>query len=203
MSVTRYCWCYGTLLFLALGLLQPSTLGNSRPDDSKQIEVRLLPKKKIIKAGETLEVRVEIRNTRSETFFIRKDIFQLCFSSPLSLRLELGPPIKPQPGHGCASDCVYGAGESLARRLAFFWTILRPGHFYGAVVSMDADTFPQLNTPGRWRLRGSYTTLADLSSSFCFDPTPIPDKDEQLKSLPYKAWQGEVETNTRWVEVIP
>lgn len=188
-------------MFLVLGLLQLSALGNSRPDDSRKIEVRLVPKKKTIKVGEALEIRIEIRNVGSEALFIHKDIFQLCGISPLSLRLELGPPIKPQPGIGCASDCVYRAGESLARRLALFWTILPPGDFYGTVVSMYPETFPQLNTPGRWRLRGSYRAKGDLSSSFCFDPAPIPDKDEQLESLPYKAWQGEVETNSVWIEV--
>ena len=201
MAVTRYFSGYASLSFLAIALLHLSALGNSRPDDSKKIEVRLVPKKKAVMAGETLEVRVEIRNIGSETLFIHKDIFQLCGTSPLSLRLELGPPIKPQPGHACASDCIYAAGDNLAKRLALFWTILPPGDFYGTVVSMDPDTFPQLNTAGRWRLRGSYRAVRDLSSSFCWDPAPLPEKDEQIKSLPYKAWQGEVETNAAWIEV--
>jgi len=140
-----------------------------------------------------------------QSLFIHKNIFELCVDSPLSLRLELGPPMKPQPGtlgHGCAADCLYQAEDSFARRLAYFWTILPSQDFYGTVVSMDPDTFPQLNTPGRWRLGGTYKSRGDPSSSFCFNPSPLPDNEEQAKRLPYKAWQGQVDTNTIWIEVV-
>ena len=203
MSVARPVWRYFTLSLLTLGLLHLSAFGSSRSDDAKQIEVRLIPKKKTTRAGETLEVRVEIWNVGSQPLFIRKTIFDICGYSPLSLRLELGPPVKPQPGYGCAADCVYRVDDSFARRLVLFWTILPPGDFYGTVVSMDPDTFPQLKTPGRWRLRGRYRSSADVSSPFCFDPKPLPDNKEQVKLLPFVAWQGEVDTNTNWIEVAP
>jgi len=168
-----------------------------------QIEVRLIPKRRTIKAGEPLEVRVEIWNVSTQPLFIRKNIFELCGDSPLSLRLELGPPLKPGTlGHGCAADCLYQPEDSFAKRLLIFWAILPLQDFYGTVVYLDPDTFPQLNTPGRWRLRGTYKSRGDLSSSFCFDPTPLPDNAEQVKRLPYEAWQGQVDTNTIWIEVV-
>jgi hypothetical protein len=162
----------------------------------------LILKKKAIKVGEALEVRVEIWNVGPKPLFIKNAIFDLCGLSPLSLRLELGPPMKPQPGHGCASDCIYDAEDSFARRFVYHWTTLPPGDFYGTVVAMDPDSFPQLNTPGRWRLRGTYKSTGDLSSSLCFDPAPLPDNKEQIKRLPYEAWQGAVDTNTIWIEVV-
>jgi Carboxypeptidase regulatory-like domain len=183
---------------------EPFALGNTRTQDiqGKQIEVRLIPKKKSIKAGEVLEVRVEIWNVSSKTFFIKKAIYDLCAVSPLSLRLELGPLPKPQVGHGCASDCVFTAKEGFATRLLYHWTTLSPGNFYGTVIALDPDNFPQLNTPGRWRLRGTYKSIGDLSSSLCFDTAPIPNIIEQIKGLPYEAWQGAVDTNAVWVEVV-
>jgi len=185
-------------------IYEPFALGNTRTQDmqGKQIEVRLIPKKKSIKAGEVLEVRVEIWNVSSKALFIKEAIYNLCAVSPLSLRLELGPPPKPQPGHGCASDCVFTAKESFVTRLLYHWTTLSPGNFYGTAVALDPDNFPQLNTPGRWRLRGTYKSIGDLSSSPCFDTAPIPDIKEQIKGLPYEAWQGTVDTNAVWVEVV-
>jgi len=189
---------------LTLWLSQPFALGNPQTQDSrnKQIEVRLIPKQKSIRVGEVLEVRVEIWNVGSKPLFIKKTIYDLCGPSPLTLRLELGPLMKPQPGHGCASDCVYDAKDSFARRLAYHRTTLPSGDFYGTIVAMNPDSFPQLNTPGRWRLRGTYESTGDLSSSLCFDTAPIPDEKEQVKGMPYEAWQGSVNTNTVWVEVV-
>jgi hypothetical protein len=190
---------------LTLWVFQPFALGNPQTQDikNKQIEVRLIPKKKTIKVGEDLEVRVEIWNVGSKPLFIEKDIYESCGpSGPLSLGLELGPPIKPQEGHACAADCVYGAKDSFAKRFFYRWTSLPSGNFYGAVVVMYPDFFPQLNTPGRWRLSGRYKSTGDLSSSPCWDTAPIPDITERIKELPFEAWQGEVDTSTVWIEVV-
>jgi hypothetical protein len=189
---------------LTLGVFQPLALGKPRTQDTQneQIEVKLIPQKKSIKAGEVLEVRVEIWNVGSHPLFIENGIYDLCVPSPLSLRLELGPLVKPQPGRGCAADCAYDDKTSFASRLASRWITLLPGHFYGTVVAMDPDTFPQLNTPGRWRLRGTYHSIGDLSSSHCVDLSSIPDHEKQIKGLPFAAWQGAVGTNTVWINVV-
>jgi hypothetical protein len=111
-------------LIPTLGVFQPLVFGNPQAQENKgtQIEVRLIPIKKSIKVGEVLDVRVEIRNIGSEPLFIEQDIYAPCGQpSPLSLRLDLGPPMKPQtgPGFGCASDCVYTAKDSFASRLVY------------------------------------------------------------------------------------
>lgn len=192
-------------LFFVFGL-HPEILletPQANTESNKQLEVRLTPLKKATRAGEPLEIRVEIRNTSSQTFFIPKDIYELCGPfSPLSLRLELGPPMKPQLGHGCASDCVWDSKDTFARRLVTVWTSLPAGNFYGTTVSMNPDEFPQLNTPGRWRLRGTYQS-GGRATEYCFDTAPIPNGKELVDNLPYKAWSGQVDTNTVWVEVLP
>jgi hypothetical protein len=192
-------------LIPTFGTFQPMAVGSPQAQDTegKQIEVRLIPKKKSIKVGEVLEVRVEIWNVGSKPLFIERAVYSPCAQpGPLSLRLELGPPVKPRAGFGCASDCVYTAKDSFARRLVYRWTTLPTRDFYGTVVAMDPASFPQLNTPGRWRLRGTYKSIGNLSSSHCWDTAPIPDNEEQIKGLPYEAWQGEVNTNTVWIEVL-
>jgi hypothetical protein len=187
------------------GIVPGLASGNPQAPDtnSKQIEVRLIPERKAIEVGEALEVRIEIRNAGLKTLFIESSIYEPCGpTSPLSLRLELGPPVKPQVRSGCAADCAYTAKDSFAARLVDRWTVLPTGDFYGTTVTMHPDSFPQLSIPGRWRLRGTYKSTGNLSSSLCFDSAPIPDNEQQIKGLPYEAWQGEVDTNTTWVEVV-
>lgn len=190
-----------------LVVFQPPAFGNPQAQETKgtQIEVRLFPIKKSIKVGEVLRIQVEIRNVGSETLFIENSIYSPCMPpTPLSLRFDLGPPLKPQtgPGFGCASDCIYTAKDSFAGRLLHRWTVLSPRDFYGSIISVQPESFPQLTTPGRWRLSGTYKSIGNLSSSFCWDTAPIPDNEEQIKGLPYEAWQGVVFTNSVWIEVL-
>jgi hypothetical protein len=192
--------------FLTPWAFQPPALGKAQTQtpNGKQIEVRLVPRKKAIRVGDSLEVRVEIWNVGPHPFFIEKAIYQPCGpSSPLSLRLELGPPIKPQEGygHGCAADCL-DEGDNFARKLINHWTSLLPETFYGTVLTMDPDFFPQLKTPGRWRLRGTYRSIGGLSSGVCLGSVLHPEDAQQISALPYAAWEGETETNTVWVEVL-
>jgi hypothetical protein len=190
------------LALAVLGLiLAPYGIGNpqTRDKENNQIEVRISSKTKI-RVGETLELQVEIWNVGEKQLFIEKDIYQLCSHSPLSLYLELGPALKPGPGRGCAGDCMDDPKASFANRLVEQWISLPVGHSYGTVVRMDPDAFPQLKTPGRWRLRGEYKSNGELSASLCvFSPTPL--DQQMIEKLPYKTWRGEAATNMVWVEV--
>jgi hypothetical protein len=84
---------------LILGVFQPFALGEPQTQDTtgKQIEVRLIPEKKTVKAGEVLKVRVEIWNVGTSPLFIKKAIYDPCGPAPLSLRLELGRDRSPNP----------------------------------------------------------------------------------------------------------
>ena len=169
---------------------------------SRRLEVRISPKSRVLRAGQTLELRIEIRNVGNVELFVQKDIYQPCSHSPLSLSLDLGPPLKPGSERlGCAADCIDNPKESFANRLVERWISLPEGHFYGTVVSIDPNLFPELKTPGRWRLRGKYASGGDLTSSICLSPVPL---DRQLTdALPYKAWRGQEETNIVWIKVLP
>jgi hypothetical protein len=189
------------LVALTIAAAEP-TVGNPQaPEkDNKKIEIRISPMTKVIKVGETLDVRAEVKNVGSKPLFIEGTIYELCAYSPLSLHLDLGPPLKSQVRWLCAADCVDEPKASFATRLVERWILLPVGNTYGAVLHLDPDSFPQLKTPGRWRLRGKYRSGGDLSSSICLSPVPL--DPQQIEKLPYKAWQGEQDTNVAWIEVV-
>ena len=198
--------CRNAFLSSLLSCLAAGSAGVASPQSpenaNKQIQVKVSPKTRVVKAGEALEVQVEIWNVGSQEVFIEKTIHQLCAYSPLLLTLELGPPLKTGQGHGCVADCADNPEEDLTSKLVRRWIPLPAGHFYGAVVRMDPDSFPQLQTPGRWRLGGKYEASGDLSTSICaISRTPL--NPEQAAKLPYKGWQGKEETNRVWIEVLP
>ena len=166
----------------------------------KQIEVRISPKTNVVRVGSALDVQVEIWNVGREQLFIEKDIYNLCFHSPLSLFLELGPPLKPREGGGCASDCLDDPNKSFTTRFVQRWISVPVGYFYGTTVHMGPDIFPQLQTPGRWQLRGTYKSEGDLSSSLCMNQVLL--DPEQTGKLPYKGWKGEEGSNVVWIQVV-
>ncbi len=168
---------------------------------NKQIEVRISPQSKVVRVGEPLEVRVEVWNVGSEQLFIEKDIYAPCADSSLSFRIDSGPPIRATgPGAGCAADCADDKKDSFASHLVKLCIPLPAGHFYGTVVRLPPYLFPQLQTPGHWRLQGKYSSNGNLPSSRCV--FQVSSDPEQTAMLPYKAWHGVEDTNAVWVEVV-
>jgi hypothetical protein len=45
--------------------------------------------------------------------------------------------------------------------------------------------------------------MGDLTSSFCHQFGSQRDYTEEIKELPCSAWQGTVETNSIWIDVLP
>jgi hypothetical protein len=190
-------------LILIVGILQPLAFGNPQKQDaqSKQIEVRLTPKKESIRAGEALEVRVDIWNVGTNELFIEKGVYEACTHSPLSLYLESRPLLKVEgPEMACAGDCLDDPTETITNRLVEHWIPLPVGHSYGAIVRMEPDFFPQLRTPGSWLLHGTYSSDGDLTKSFCLNPVIL--NREQIERLPYRGWKGKQNTNIVRIEVL-
>jgi hypothetical protein len=189
----------GLLLSCLVGILP----GAASPQDSnkvnKGIEVRISSKVRVVRAGTPLEVQVTILNVGKEDLFIEKDVYEMCRYSPLSFSLELGP-TPTAGGWNCASDCLDDPSMSFANRVVKRWIVLPAGNFYGTTVRIDPDFFPQLKTPGHWRLRGLYQAAGDLASSVCLDPVRL--DPQQTEQLPYKAWSGKENTNVIWIEVV-
>ena len=87
----------------------------------------------------------------------------------------------------------------LAVELSKYWIALPPGHFYGGEVVLDSRSYERLGIPGRYRIEGQYHS----AGFFVRDDigNPLAAYVEELKRLPYQAWEGTVCTNSVWIEV--
>ena len=167
-----------------------------------EMQLRLTPKTRTVRAGDELEVRAEIWNVGAKALFIERNIYEPCADSPLQLRFEGPTPMQEQaPGVGCASDCMDDPKQPFASRLTQRWILLSAGDFYGTTIRLDSKSFPQLHTPGRWLLHGSYKSDGNLSASFCVNNLTLdPQEVEKLSS---RAWKGQSEASVSIVVTRP
>lgn len=162
------------------------------------ILVKLTCTNPIIHEGESIELLAEISNEGFEDVFIARDLQGVGNSiSRLNLYLQHGS-LLDSPRTHTAGDSFPGRKAPFANLFAKWWLALGPGHFYGQKITMSSSEFPQLKVPGRYRIRGEHT-----SHGF-YLPTPnnpLQSYISELEALPYKPWEGSVETNSIWVEV--
>ena len=192
------------ILLFALGpcLLASQVLSVAGPGQSgrpeSQIQLKLMPKLKTVRAGDDLEVRVEIWNVGAKALFVERNIYQRCAASPLQLRFEGTTPIQESgPGMSCAADCMDDPKQSFASRLTQRWILLPARGFYGTTIRLDSESFPQLNTPGNWLLRGSYSSDGNLSASFCMNNLTL--DPQEVEKLTSHAWKGQSEASSKIV----
>ena len=74
-----------------------------------------------------------------------------------------------------------------ANLLSTQWIALDPGMFYGCDIDLYANDLPRLRIPGKYTLTGRYASHGFRENLRGFE--------EDTGKLPFKAWEGEVETN--------
>ena len=87
----------------------------------------------------------------------------------------------------------------LANEFSKYWLVLRPGCSYGGQVVLDSATFRTPRNPGKYEIRGTYSSSGFMSDGM---NNPLAGYIDELRQLPFQAWVGEVETNNLLVEVI-
>ena len=180
--------------------LSGSCLRQTAETSEQQIKVKLTCDTPNVRVGDGIDLKAEIVNVGPTTVFVAKELNGAGNAiSKLNLYLEVGSQLQPPMTH-TAADSVPGRKEPFANLFAKFWVALAPAHFYGGNLYMSSSDFPRLNIPGRYKIRGEY-----ISRGF-YLPTPnnpLQSYIEELKALPYKPWEGLVETNSIWIDVRP
>ena len=200
-----------TCLLLFFFAFFPKFAGNCRARQERgragpqKISVRISTAKPKIRPGESIRLRVEICNEGSESVFVATT-FDGPDNALARLKISLfhdGSPIEG-PKERSAGDYGRHAPDDhgrfpLAGELSKYWVALAPWHFYGGDFVVDPSSFPPLNTPGKYMLRGTYASAGFLTEGM---NNPLASYVEELSHMPYQPWVGEVETNPIWIEVV-
>ena len=133
-----------------------------------------------------LRLHVVIKNQGHWPLYIPRDISEINQRFVFSLRYG-----SKREGSGtmAVADNFFAPGQvpSFANLLSTQWIALDPGMFYGRDIDVYANDLPRLRIPGKYTLTGRYASHGFRENLRRFE--------EDTGKLPFKAWEGEVETN--------
>ena len=121
---------------------QPQSANDSTP----KVELKLIPEKTTIRAGQRLKLRVELWNVGTNDVIIAQNIDETFGNSELRLFLETDSLRDNQPG--MVGDSIPEPNPDFEKTFVTNWLTLNRAHFYGTYVYMDPIGFPRLRKPG-------------------------------------------------------
>ncbi len=169
----------------------------STTESAPKIELKIMPEKSVIRAGETLKVKVEIWNVDNDDIIIAQNVDATFGNSDLELFLEVGSKLQGTAMRG-VGDGIPDPNPDLAKTFVKNCLILNKSHYYGTVVSMDPIGYPQLRKAGHYRIRAEYSSRG---------VSAIPGwnggwlKQEDIDKLSFKDWKGTVNSNFISIQV--
>jgi hypothetical protein len=187
-------------LLVAIAMHAQQKTPETKPSDA--ISVRISSVVLRYAPGTDINVRVEIWNTSSETFFISKDVDDITSNAITSLTLtmykndqEIGPAMNILADSFSSNRTSY---PPLFMELPRYWIALAPNHFYGTTLVFHLSSLQGLRAPGRYKLQGTYRSRGFLAQDI---NNPLAHYVQELKTLPFHVWTGEVKTNSLWIEI--
>jgi hypothetical protein len=177
-----------------LGVGYPTAPANSSP----KIEVKLIPDKKAISPGETLKLKVEIWNVGATDILIAQNINATFGNSILRLFVKVGS--KREGPAGPIADSIPEPDPDFEKTFVTNWLTLNNAHYYGTLVEMDPVEFPQLRKAGYYTLGAEYHSRG-ITSTPGWNGGYL--KEEDIDKLPFKAWQGTIDSNLVTIQVRP
>ena len=174
-----------------------SVLGQTASDHAEKpaLTVGLSARTSIIDPGGRLTLRVTVTNQGPRELFINKDISVANQKFVIYIKHGLkweGPLVV------VAGDFRPDGVTPFATLLSKHLIALAPGMFYRREVDMDPREYPQLRIPGKYLVKGEYSSRGFHEPG---EGNPLIGREEEVSKLPFKAWEGRVETNSIWIEV--
>ena len=198
IQMSRFCKQIigGALLISICTIL--SSLGQEMPKSSADapLLVELSAKKSTIRPGEALRLIVILKNQTSDVYFIDRSIEG--GGDRLTLYLQQGSEVDRSVTRTADDYFIANRTTPFATLLSQHWIALGPGKFYGGEVDMNPSDFPRLRTPGRYLVKFQYGSKGFHEPA---DGNPLRGREDEISKLPYKAWEGETESNSVKVEV--
>ena len=163
---------------------------------AQDLKVKISPLKSAIAAGNTLVIRVEIWNIGTQDIFVCKQ-----FEGVRLVYCGLDFSFEPAADAARSNWSAIGISnekETLAEALVKNWISIPPKHFYGTIMELSPGSYPELKTPGRYRISGRYFSGGLLMPT---SYNGLLKHSEEVAQLPGKSWQGQVDTNSITVRV--
>jgi hypothetical protein len=169
-------------------------------NDGKHIQVRISLPKQDFGVGETIPLGVEIWNVGEDTLFIPRKITRMGGSmSRLDLEVQDSAG-RYSPGMYGHRDPVPPGKQSLVKAVAQDWVALAPGYFYGTVSEIYVEDFEFLQKPGTYHMQGTYLSHG-MDAPLYYNPLAY--RAEEVGTLPYRYWKGEIRTNSLEITIAP
>jgi hypothetical protein len=186
------------VVFVLLSFLPARTVAAGK--GVKQIEVRISVPKQNFALSETIPLRVEIWNVGEDTLFIPRKITRMGGSmSRLDLEVQDSAG-RYSPGMYGHRDPVPPGKQSLVKAVAQDWVALAPGYFYGTVSEIYVEDFEFLQKPGTYHMQGTYLSHG-MDAPLYYNPLAY--RAEEVGTLPYRYWKGEIRTNSLEITIVP
>jgi len=197
---------FSGLLRLVLATLilhiPPAILQDAREQQNETVKlaIRVSATKESVKSGEPLELEVELWNEGFEDVFVCKNFERLNFPlCSVSLYLESASGRFGPIQSGIAYDYAPSSSATkLSDAVERDWICLRPGHSYGAKITLSPELYPQLLKPGAYKVLAEYSSAGLLAA---YAGTVVADSDGPSK-LCGRSWSGKIESRPHNIRIL-
>ena len=186
------CWVIALLSWFPFWQAEPQGAKAGPP----KIEFRLSLAKRSFALGSPVRATVQIVNRSRETVLVPSEFNGLVSHIDVWLEDANG---RPLPATSGALDTWGRRNEDFCGLLLMHWLPLAPGHSYGRTMEITPQVYVAAKKPGRYRVRARYVSrgLRDATHN-----NPLADHQDKIARLPFQDWEGKIESNAVWIEII-
>ena len=196
-----------TLLFLVVLVFANVLICNAQSpevtlNESPKVTAALSLPKSIYRAGEPIQVKLEVSNKGETSVLIANEISMSTTVQPSHVDFVLVDHRGNDVPAGFFALDSWGPKVVSSPGIAFLesFLVLRPGYSLTKVFKLDTQLFRGLSQPGTFSLYALYS-----SNGLSYPPAlgVIGVTETDVKLLPFVAWSGKIRTNTVLFKVLP
>lgn len=171
--------------------------------ETQPLVVRLFLAKRTFSRGESIPVTIQASNSGKDSILVGNYIADYSGDTPVS---RVVFQLRDAQGHALPAAFQMIADSFSARReanaaTAFLrsYLLLRPGYSLATRVVLAGNSYKGWKKPGKYRLSATYA-----SNGLSYPPTyqQAGLTADDVKSIPFKAWNGKLATNEVSFEIL-
>jgi len=166
-----------TSLLMSLPATFSPASAQSIAQNNPGVELRLSATTETVQSGDPIHLRAELENSGKEDFFAGSMLDPI-INAPAYLTIEIGD----EKGTKYRGDIMHSIFSQQA--INEWWTKIAPGHYYGAKIELDDESYTFLKPVGKYTITARYVSNGGVTP-----PSPA----WQVSS--YRVWKGQVTSN--------